>query len=400
MDGARGDIVASAVAEARSEGTIPDVGGDEPIVSTDEGVGDEGDTGDTGDEPGGETTPPAEGSPEAAAAAAAAAEIDSFAQRHGWKKNGKGQYNRVPHHRIPKIAENEVRHYAQQIGKALGLGNDVDYADLKKFMGAIEGMGKELPTMRQRLKGLDDLLPHMGKPENLIQILALDEELGEAWKPFLKHIAGGEGDGGTKTKPAEGDVKDDPEPQPDQLSDPSNPASPKRYSVEQWAKLRAWDRRQAQKETKTEFQQMIKALEDRLAPFEKQAKTVQTQQERMAAREAELNEALDEAGTWEGFAEHEEEIRKTMLEDPKIKTIPKLLSRINAAYRKVVLGKLTSDRAKVRAEVEAEYKAGTKADAAPAGGKKSKEKDDEGPRERGSIVASAVAEARAKGLIK
>lgn len=133
--------------------------------------------------------------------------------------------------------------------------------------------------------------------------------------------------------------------------DLSLPDGSRTYSLEGIQKLLDWKTSQVESKLLSAVESKLKPLTER----EKQAEQAQAFRER-------TRQQIDEAKTWPGFAEHESDILKALQEDSaRARAAGKRPSlTLEAAYRKVVIPRLSADRNKMREELIKELNAAPK----------------------------------------
>ena len=404
------NVIAGALAEAREEGVLPentedvitpaeDEGVDEPAVNT-------GDEPTTGDEPVGDDEPKEGDGPKEGDEPPAPKEGDEppvvkdektpktleedLREMLGPEKDGKGQNNKIPYHRVLKIVPNLVAKAMEPT--VLGLAQDLG---IDPASASLETIRKTVQNVAERVSSMDTLEPIMASDgDAFIKILASSNP--EQYSKFLAVL-----DPAFKPSVA-GDVKDDdkddPMPAPDMTVTLPDGSKGKTYSVEGDAKRIEWLQRKITKD-------VMAGLDTRIKPFEdaKRAKDGEVQSRQELARE--LKSTIAEMEEFEGFTENKEAIQTYMREKVDLK-IP-FRKAVRLAYNAVVIQGFKVSKAKAREEAQAELRKAPKSTSVPNGGAPPKRKANTAVGEDGEVVGgteavirNAVAAAKAAGTIR
>jgi hypothetical protein len=241
-----------------------------------------------------------------------------------------GRENRIPHGRVKVMVTKNVAKAVGQvtsvIGKALGFAEgQVTQANLTQALG-------EVPVMRQRLAGFDEIEPIMRTDgETFIKMLA--QANPDQYEKFLAVLDEGFDPNAAKTA-----ISKD-EPQPDVEITLNDGTKGMTFSMKQ-LKLRD-DWREAQLLAKVE-----KTLGKRIKPFEDARTAKQKQDDDQKVLAGQINDLLSEArADWDGFTENEQKIREAYNQIPK--TVP-MGRALRQAWQTVVLANLKGTKSKVR----------------------------------------------------
>jgi hypothetical protein len=173
----------------------------------------------------------------------------------------------------------------------------------------------------------------------------------------------------------------DPRPKPDlELADGGWT-----YSPEGVDKLLEWKSRQLEARLETK----LKPLMDR----EEQERQRQQADQMRQSLETKTRSMLEDAKTWPGFADHENDILKALQDDTaKARAEGRRPSlSLDAAYRQVVIAKLATDRTSMRSEVIKELNSAPKSTATTPRAVDAPRQ--QGPRSSADIVRQVIAQA-------
>jgi len=299
----------------------------------------------------------------------------------GPDKNERGKENKIPHSRVVKIVDNQVNARLDPVRVALGI--DAKDFSVDKVVARI-AQAKDMETEIQNNRNGEFLMD--SNPEKFIRTLAAHHP---GYKRFVDLLDG-------VVKPAERaaekpavDPTNDPEPEPDfPLKDAAGVEIGRTYSVAGMKKRDEW--RDRQTEARIFANPKLKSVLDR-----------DEAQARISAAEPGLKMQMDDARTWEGFSDSEQEILQVLVDDStQAKVSGRYKHDLNSAYRKIVLPKLKAAKeAAEKATKEAEALGRKKAIAdikkrpastsAPASGGKTPEST--GPRDLTDVIKEQVA---------
>jgi hypothetical protein len=302
-------------------------------------------------------------------------DVDEF----GLKPKVNGKENRIPYTKTRKIIDNQLAKGYGVVAKVLGI--DPTTITHKTAETIIGDAIKDIPQLRERLKGFDDLEPIMRfDGDTFIKMLA--ESNPKQYKKFLAVLEEG------YAPPTREAVKEEDDPEPELDYDLGE--GKKTYSAEGWKKREAWVKRGMERT----FQ---KTLDARLKPLDEERQTAKTQQEQTDAYNTRITTTLHHAKEWEGFVENEAEIKAAL---PEFAKLP-LEFRVMAAYVKVAMSKLKTTRQKMRDEILAEQKkAVVKSTSTPETTKVVTKEEKRAPGEGSqSVIRAALNKARASGKL-
>lgn len=305
--------------------------------------------------------------PEEIAASAAAKKVDENDLDSVPERDATGRTNRIPHPRVKAMVETGVKK-----------------AEAKWTTEKLEPIQRENTVYRERFKGIgvvEDKL--FNKPAEFVGILRTIP----GYEKFLVS-ADGQPATGTTTVPA---AKDDPEPGPDVRDDKGTAIG---YSEAGLKALRAWDRRQAVRESE-------ERLGARIKPFEESARSAAERSEAARATSEGIAAELNQAAKWEGFIENGTEI----LEALKADTAEVLAGKHGPTplldiYHRIVLPKMKGDRNKLREDIIKELQAAPRSTAAGSAGAESRDAAvlaAKGPRTVEDIIKDSLRTLRAQG---
>jgi len=391
------DAITGAMAEARDEGILEDApAGDfgdgvevQPKTTTEEDGAAEV------IEPTVEQTEEEKAAADTAAAAVTAeAEAAALAEKNKGKtpeqllkeelgpdKNERGKENKIPHSRVVKIVDNQVNARLEPVRAALGV--EAKDFSVDKVVARI-AQAKDMETEIQNNRNGEFLMD--SNPEKFIRTLAAHHP---GYKKFVDFLDG-------TVKPAERaaekpavDLTNDPEPEPDfPLKDAAGVEIGRTYSVAGMKKRDEW--RDRQTEARIFANPKLKSVLDR-----------DEAQARISAAEPGLKMQMDDARTWEGFSDSEQEILQVLVDDSKQAQVSgKYTHDLNSAYRKIVLPKLKAARelaeknakeaeALGRKKAIADIKKRPASTSIPANGGKTPEST--GPRDLTDVIKEQVA---------
>jgi hypothetical protein len=313
-----------------------------------------------------DSTPVVESAPEAVVAptapttevsspAAPKAPADDFDKRYGLVQNSPtGKENRIPYSRVKKIADNAVKDAKTSWQKDLETG----YVPAAKF----KELDTQVKTYQTQIADYEKVM--VNEPVRFLQTLAQMPQYAAIFERLQAQA---------QPEAPAASVPDDM-PQPDQeLSDGSFV-----YSMEGVKALNAWNRAQAKKETMTEVESRIKAIEARYSGMEKDYNQHQTVQ----AILPKVEQQIADARTWPLFNESEAEIVKVLADNPKV--------NLERAYQQVVFPKLQANRDKMRADILREVKQAPRATSAPSSATRSNPVAPTGNRSLEDIIADSI----------
>lgn len=404
------DVIAQSLADAREEGVLepnPELETVEPTVDEDEPTADEGagdgaeadaevDAAEEPDEPeldeNGEPVVKPAVEPEKKDDKKPVAK-DEKADDIGPAKDKRGRENKLPHSRVLELVDKAKKGSAVEtigvVAKTLGL--DVAKVTAENFEPTIKAIHTEMTTLRGRIEGMDIIEPIMRKDgDAFIRMLA--ETNPEQYAKFAEWL-----DSGGVATVATPAAKDDPKPEPDAEITLPDGSKGKTFSAEGYEKYMAWLRRDITREVEAKYDKRIKPFETARDNATKQA---QTQTEILTA----LDDLLEEANTWHGFTENKDTIQAAMADVDK--KIP-MGRAMRIAYQKVVVEKMKTDRATMRAEIMKELKKAPKSTQVTGGVGRDKSqkpvvRGEDGQAVTGTEAAirESLALARASGALK
>lgn len=320
-------VISTAVSDSQDVpmGDAGDTGGD---------TGDAGDVGDTG-------------SDNAVAVAGAdkvdplADETDAFAKENGYRsKRPDGRENRIPHSRVQKISESQVRKALAPIAKELGLTKAEAELKIDDIMAGLGERNTKFKGYEERLSNVDAIEQIMQQdPDRFISMMA---EANPTYKKFLERQAAA-----AEQKPVV-DAKDDPRPEPDYpIKDAQGNVTGMTYSLKGLDALNDWRDRQAERKFQAKMDERFKPLDEQQKREQTRLKAEKIQKE---AGEK-IDKQLARASKWHGWKDNEAEILKAFqggAED------------IFEAWMQTVIPKITADRTTMRAEILKELKGAPK----------------------------------------
>lgn len=391
------DAITGAMADAREEGILEDAApgdtGDgvevQPATEEDdaaEGIEPAAKTDDDAAEPDAEAVAKA-AADKATADAAALAEKNKgktpeelLKEELGPDKNDRGRENKIPYSRVVKIVDNQVNARLDPVRQALGVeAKDFSVDKVVARLAEARTMETEIQNNRNGEFLMDS------NPEKFIRTLAQHHP---GYKKFVDLLDG-------TVKPTERAAEkpiinaNDPEPEPDfPLNDADGKEIGRTYSVAGMKKRDEW--RDRQTEARILANPKLKGIFDR-----------DEAAARISAAEPALRAQMDDARTWEGFSDNEQEILQVLVDDSaQAKVSGRYSHDLNSAYRKIVLPKLKAAREKAekdakeaealgRKKAHAELKKRPASTSAPAAGSKTPEST--GPRDLTDVIKEQVA---------
>jgi hypothetical protein len=251
-------------------------------------------------------------------------EVEALLQEAGYgdERRPDGRENRIPYSKVRRIIENGLKK-----------GRDAQTAEQARIEAEARSYREQVDQLRQGVQG---------DPEAFLRELS---QVDPRYAAFLQRQAA---QAEAQAAPAAVEM-----PQPDiRLPDGSQT-----YSLDGLRRLMAWNA--AQVEAKVE--QRLKPLAEREREAAERARHDEARQQ-MAQRTSAL---IDEAATWPGFTDAEGDILAALQADSaeaaRLGQRPKLT--LEGAYRKVVIGRLSTDRTKMREELLRELQAAPKSTA-------------------------------------
>jgi hypothetical protein len=309
-----------------------------------------------------------------------APEQDEFEKKYGIAaQSSLGRENRIPYSRVKKITEKSVNEIAEiALGRKLAPG--------EKAADTVKAYVARIPEMEAKVTDYEARLDNVGRFEEIMandpdQFLGLLAKI-PAYTEFFNMIEdlynkaqGTQAPAGDLATQAAATPPPDDMPQPDeQLADGSMS-----YSMEGLKQLLAWQAKQVE-------ERVTRQVEERYQPIESEWRAKQ----RVESLKPMIQAQIEDAYTWPGFKENEEEITAILAQYPK--------ATLDQAYRHVVLPKLNAEKEKLvtnrdqmRQELLQELKKAPRATAASSTGAKSSAKPTpSGPRKLEDIIAEQV----------
>ncbi len=243
---------------------------------------------------------------------------DEFAKKHGLAAPRPGEReNRLPYSRVKKIVENAEK-------RAL--------APFQKQVTEFQAKVTDYEGRLQRVAQFEQIM--LNDPTQFLNLLvsripaykAIFDNLSKGGQPQGSQVARSQ----TQQQVAN---PSDEMPGPDQVL----PDGSRVYSLEGLAARDRWNREQAKKAALEEFDKRFK-------PFEEARERAQ----REAVLERQVNAQIEEARTWPQFKENEADITKALAANPRL--------TLEAAYRQVVIPKLSTNYNALRTKVLQEVK--------------------------------------------
>lgn len=298
---------------------------------------------------------------------------DDFDKKYGLASvSASGRENRIPYSRVKKITEKAVNDAKATWQKETASG----YVPTAKFT-ELDTKVKDYEGRLQQVAEFEKVMTQ--DPVRFLQMLnglpayaQIFEKLQQPRTPESQAQAA-----------PQAPVPDDM-PQPDV----NLPDGTSFYSMDGVKALNAWNRAQAKKETMTEVESRIKAIEQRYAPLEKDYNSYQTVQKIMPQVERQIADAR----TWPLFNESETEIVSALQQFPQYS--------LERAYQHVVLPKLQAQQAEIasaskvtreslRAEILNELKQAPRATSASTGSTRPTQTS-AGPRSIEDVIADSI----------
>ena len=254
--------------------------------------------------------------------------------------------NAIPHSRVKTMLTKREQKVIGEVAKALGISKAEAELKLDDVLGGItERSGKltEYESQMRNFAAIEEIMAADG--DRYIRMLAqVNPQLYGKFAALLDQAP-------QQTPQRQPVVDDDPEPEPDYPIDPNNPNGPKTYSLEGLRKLRAWDRRQAKKDSLAEVEGRLTPIEQERKAAADRAKLEADAQAELAAKEARVDALLRRAVKWPGFEEHNAEILAALKKNGSADY------GLEEAYAEVMhekREKLATEHTKVREEVVTE----------------------------------------------
>jgi hypothetical protein len=319
-----------------------------------------------------------------------AAVQDDFEKRLGIPAVGlHGKENRIPYSRVKKINERSMAEVAEAaLGRKLNAGEKPIDA-VKQYVARIPELESKVTDYESRLEKVGQFEHIMqNEPDKFLQLLervpAYQEFFGFVRQAYEQLNNPQAQTTAVSQTPAVEEITAEM-PQPDEQM----PDGSMSYSMDGIKKLAAWIREDAARSVNKTWEAKFQQLETRYKPIEEEWEAHHRIQQALPQIKAQI----DQARTWPGFNENEEEITKVLQADQRIS--------LEGAYQKVVIPKLAAekdrlrtdlqaDRDKMRQELLAELQKAPRATSLPTTKVAAKPQVGSGPRDLAEIIREQV----------
>lgn len=273
---------------------------------------------------------------------------DPFATEHGLvAKRPDGRQNRIPYDRVKAISETQVRKALKPYAEALGIKVDdktLSQLDPEAVMTAFTERNtkySDYESQFEHVRNIEKVMATDG--DRMIRMLAqANPEMYGKFAKVLEQVA--DAAAGTEGQALSADDPNDPEPQPDYpVKDENGNIIGHQWTAEGLAKARAWDRRQAKRESALEFGKRIEPFEKERADREKAEQLAARQRQIDDLAEQAVTELLGRAEKWPLFGDNKKAIFDAVNANPKLD--------LRDAYINHVMPLIAADRNKMRAEL-------------------------------------------------